>query len=153
MAVKKVFLRTAYNYDMDEVSTETGLCCEDPTLTQQQFAKECDINTIVEAYGLNGELPQTLRAPEYGDYSEITDYASALAAVKNAESNFMLLPAKLRARFENDPQQFLRFVHDDANYQEARDLGLLEVVENSVPVKVPGQPVNADAPVEAPKAS
>lgn len=147
--LREVFLRTAYNYDMDKVSDETGLKCEDPSLAQQQFTKECDINTIVEAYGLNGELPQVLRAPEYGDYSEVKDFASAMNAVRAAEANFMLLPAKLRARFENDPQQFLSFVQDDGNYQEARDLGLLEVIENSPPVKVEGLPVNQDAPKTA----
>lgn len=146
-------LRSHGSYDMDQVSEETGLRCEDPSLAQQQFAKECDINTIVEAYGLNGELPANLRAPEYGDYSNVTDFRSALEAVRSAEANFMLLPAKIRARFEHDPNKFLEFVHDDKNYQEARDLGLLEVIENSPPVKVEGLPVNSDAPLEASKAS
>lgn len=143
------FLRTAYNYDMDAASDESGLKCEDPSLAQQQFAEECDINNLVERYGLNGELPATVRAPEYNDYSEVGDFQSAMNAVNAARENFMQLPAKLRARFDNDPQRFLEFVHDDRNYQEARDLGLLQALVNPVPVAVAGQPVNADAPVKA----
>ena len=46
MANKAPFLRTPYNYDTVAASNESGLGCEDPTLTQQQFAEESDINTI-----------------------------------------------------------------------------------------------------------
>ena len=42
-----VFLRAFNNYDMGAVSDETGLRCEDASLTKQSFAEECDINTIV----------------------------------------------------------------------------------------------------------
>ena len=43
MKMKKVeipFLRTPFNYDRDLASEESGLKCEDPSLTQQQFKDE-----------------------------------------------------------------------------------------------------------------
>ena len=52
-----VFLRTPYNYDVDEVSAETGLACFDESLTQQQFKEESDINEIVRRFGLTGQTP------------------------------------------------------------------------------------------------
>lgn len=150
----KVFLRTAYNYDMDKASEESGLVCNDPSMAQQQFLEESDINTIVNRFGLNGELPDVLRAPSYGDYTEISDFHSAMNAVKSAEANFMQMPADIRARFLNDPQRFLEFVSDDSNYDEARKLGLLNVLTESPvsPVKVPDLPPSSDASPSAPKA-
>ena len=42
------FVRSPFNYDAMAVSNETGLSCPEDTLTQQNFAEECDINRIVE---------------------------------------------------------------------------------------------------------
>ena len=36
----------------------------------------------------------------------------------------MQLPAKARARFQNDPQQFMEFMNDEENIAEAIKLGL-----------------------------
>lgn len=142
--MKKVFVRNPYNYDMDEASNESGLKCEDVSLAQQQFVEESDINTIVERFGLNGELPSVLRAPTYGDYTGIGDFQSAMNAVLAAQANFMELPAKVRARFSNDPQQFLEFVQDEANRAEAEALGLLNVIpKGSAPVAVVPEPPKA----------
>ena len=53
MSKKIPFVRNPYNYDMDQVSQETGLKCEDPSLTQQHCRDECDINVIVERFWRN----------------------------------------------------------------------------------------------------
>src|SRR5262245_32664589 len=108
--MREVFLRSPYNYDMDLASLESGLECKDESLTQQQFAEESDINTIVERFGLSGELPSIVSLPSYGDFTGISDFQSAMNAVVAAEKSFMELPAKLRARFDNDPQKLLEFV-------------------------------------------
>lgn len=135
--VAKVFLRTEFNYDMHEASIESGLKCEDPSMAQRQFQEESDINVIVERFGLNGEMPASVTVPQYGDFSEVTDFQSAMNAVIVAKAQFMELPAKVRSRFDNDPQKLLEFVADDSNLDEARVLGLLKPV--------------VEAPVEPPK--
>lgn len=119
-----VFLRTPYNYDVDSVSQATGLACEDPTRTQQQFADEADINTIVERFNLTGQLPSDVRAPQYADFEGVFDFQSAMNAIRSAEESFMAMPAQVRARFVNDPQRFVEFCSDPANLDEARKLGL-----------------------------
>ena len=119
------FVRSPYNYDTDQASAESGLLCEDLSLAQQQFRDECDINMIVRRFGVTGELPTTAAMPSYGDFSGITDYREALDAVRAAEASFMALPARTRARFENDPQQLLEFLAVDANRPEAVELGLI----------------------------
>ena len=118
-------IRTRYNYDRDAVSRETGLATPEKTRTQQQFAKEVDINTIVERFGLTGQLPQNLKVPVSGDYTDtVNDYQTALNMVIAAEASFMELPAKVRARFNNDPQKLMEFVANKDNLEEARKLGI-----------------------------
>lgn len=119
------FMRNAYNYDMDEASLESGLNCPEKTLTQQHFAEEVNINTIVERFNLTGQMPQLQQLPEYADYEGIFDFQSAMNQIREAQETFMALPAKLRARFHNQPQEFLEFCADKENLDEARKLGIL----------------------------
>lgn len=131
---KSIFIRSPYNYDTDEVSNESGLVCPEPTMAQQQFRDEADINTIMERFGRTGELIAPVRMPEYGDFTGIGDYHSAMNAVIEAQSSFDALPAKVRARFDNDPGKFVEFCLDDNNRQEAVELGLVPAkVEPVVP--------------------
>lgn len=122
--MKQVFLRTPYNYDTNQVSDETGLKCEDPSLTQQQFKEEADINTIVDRFMKSGVMPTPVNMPQYVDYEGVFDFQSAMNVVRQADENFMRLDAKVRARFNNSPQEFLEFFADPANAEEAVRLGL-----------------------------
>lgn len=126
MAITPPFLRTPYNYDTDKASKESGLHCKDPSLAQQHFAEECDINTIVERFHLTGEVPQLQQLPSFDDYEGVFDFQTAMNTIRSSQETFMSLPAKLRARFHNDPQEFLEFCSDQDNHDEARKLGLLK---------------------------
>lgn len=127
MKMKKLempFLRTPYNYDRDLASEESGLKCEDDSLTQQQFKDEADINTIVDRFMKSGVLPTPANMPQYVDYEGVFDFQTAMNAVRQADENFMRMDAKTRARFNNSPQEFLQFFADPANTDEAIRLGL-----------------------------
>lgn len=130
------FFRTAYNYDRDAVSHDTGFVSSEPTMAQQQFKDECDINTILERFAITGVLPENPLPPHYGDFSGIGDYHSALNRVIAAQDAFDALPATIRARFENDPAQLISFLEDENNRSEAVSLGLV-VEPEPVPVVVP----------------
>lgn len=121
----KVILRSMFNYDVDEASVETGLACQDLSLAQQQFRDECDINVILERFNVTGRLPVVPLAPEFGDFTGVSDYQSALHAVMAAEESFDQLPARVRERFANDPAAFVDFCLDESNRDEMRQLGLL----------------------------
>jgi phage internal scaffolding protein len=140
----KVFVRNPYNYDMALVSQETGLECKDPSLAQQHMKNECDINIIVERFGVTGQLPQTPLEPSYGDFSGVTDYHTALNAIRASDEAFMALPAKIRARFDHDPNALLNFLQNEENRDEAIQIGLID-----------GQPVVEPivSAVETPKES
>jgi phage internal scaffolding protein len=125
--IGEVFVRTRYNYDRNAASDAAALICvPEESRTQQQFAEECDINTIVKRFGLTGELPENFRVPQSGDFTNIGDFHSAMNAVRSAEEAFMDMPAELRARFGYDPQKLMDFVHDSKNRDEAIKLGLVE---------------------------
>lgn len=125
MKVETVFLRTPFNYDRDAASDDSGLMCSDPSLAQQQFREDSDINTIVKRFNLSGELPSGVSAPQYGDFTAVTDYHTALNAVIAADNAFMAMPAHVRAKFDNDAGAFVDFVSNPDNRKEAEELGLV----------------------------
>jgi phage internal scaffolding protein len=129
---KAIFLRTMYNYDTDAASNESGLACEEPTLAQQHFKDECDINTILEKFSITGILPEAPLSPRYGDFSGISDYHTAMNRVLAVKDEFESLPAQIRARFNNDPTELIEFLNDDNNRPEAEELGLVEKVAAEV---------------------
>lgn len=143
-----VFLRAPHNYDVDEASVASGFECVEPTVTQQHFADEADINTIVRRFRLTGELPVGQAVPTYADFEDAVDYHQALNQMRAAEEAFMSLPAEVRARFENDPGQLVAFVSDEANRSEAEGLGL--VVRQAGGSPSGGAAAPAGAPAQSP---
>lgn len=139
----EMFLRTPYNYDMDAASNESGLACEEPSLAQQHFKDECDINTILERFNVTGMLPDAPLSPRYGDFSGIGDYHSAMNRVIAARNEFAALPAQIRARFDNDPAKLIEFIEDESNRSEAEELGLIEKAAAEVVEAAPVTPEKA----------
>lgn len=120
------FLRSYNNYDADAVSRETSISFEDvESMTRQEFREECDINTIVRQFGLTGKMPEFPHPAEYGDFSDVHDYQSALNALIAADSAFMEFPAEVRGRFEHNPQKLMEFLAVKENRAEAQKLGLI----------------------------
>jgi len=135
MKIKEPFIRNPYNYDTNAASDESGLRCEDATRTQQHFKDETDINNILRQFNITGQLPTKPMSPRYGDFTGIGDYHAALNQVIAAEGEFMTLPAQLRARFDNDPQELIEFLNNPENKDEAVKLGLVKNTEASAPME------------------
>lgn len=99
--------------------------------TIQSDMQGADINVIMSKYEKTGVLVDDLgnvRTPMYGDFTEVKDYHSLLCSIRRVETAFGLLPAKVRNRFDNDPQKLIDFLEDPKNLQESIDLGLREKV-------------------------
>lgn len=125
MPVKKVFVRSAYNYDTRAASAACALVCPEPTRTQIHQAAEADINTIVRNFGVTGKLPVVPVPPSYGDFDlGVHDYRSALDLIRAADDSFKKLDAEVRKRFDHDPAKFLEFCSDPNNIAEMRKMGL-----------------------------
>lgn len=118
-----------------------------PGKTRQSEKAACDINKIVGRFRKTGILPAGVRQGIYADVSTVTDYREALDRVMVADKAFMMLPAAMRAKFANDPAEFLDFCSNPANRDELVELGLVpkeESVPAPKPVEKPEQP--ADSP-------
>ncbi|WP_445712128.1 MULTISPECIES: hypothetical protein [Pseudomonadati] len=129
-----MFIRNPYNYDTNLASEESALYCEDGSRAKQSFKEECDINTIVKRFSVTGQVPVSPLQPQYGDFSGVFDYQTALNAVIAAQESFSALPATLRNRFANDPAAFVDFCSDESNREEMIRLGL--VIEKATEVAV-----------------
>lgn len=95
-------------------------------MTDPSYGDECDINRILARYQQGQPLPISTRIGRYGDFAEAPDFMRAQEIIRTATEQFDSLPSSVRTRFENRPEKFLDFVHDPANLQEARKLGLLK---------------------------
>ena len=138
-----VGFRSAYDGVEKVASNETCQMFKEKGRTQQNFVKECDINTLMAQYEKNGIIDHFNRYKgEYADVTGTLDFHAAQNAVIAAGEAFMSLPARVRAKFANDPGAFLAFVEDSANEDEMRELGLLP----------PAKPDAGDEPAAAPKA-
>lgn len=103
--------------------------------THQSFKSECDVNNIMAKYRRTGVLTHlSSKTPQYGDFTNVSDYQSALLAVQDATDSFMSLPAQLRAKFDNDPAAFLAFAEKPENANFLVDLGLSPKIEDT-PIK------------------
>lgn len=108
------------------IKAKTAIHCTDDSLTVQADAKATDINLIMKNYHRTGQLPPVQRLPSYGDFDSISDFREALHVVRDAEAQFMMLPAEVRARFDNDAVKFVEFCDDDRNHLELLDMGVLD---------------------------
>lgn len=126
----RIFVRSAFNFDTDLVSLQTGLSCPEETLTQQNTAEETDINYIVATFTRTGILPQAQILPTYGDFSGVSDYREALELIQEADNAFNALPADVRAHFDNNPALYLDFVENGSDVDLASKLGIIDQMPN-----------------------
>lgn len=138
-----MFIRAAYSFDADGNSMMHGIADTGESLTHQSFKDECDINRILRDFSVTGRLPDNVRVPSYGDFSEAMDFKACMNVIREAEESFAAMPSDVRERFANDPGKFLAFVHDEKNYDEAVKLGISvrPPAPPPGPVEGPGGPV------------
>lgn len=104
---------------------------EKPSLTKQSFRDECDVNVLMKRFrNVHGvdflNRYQGYLNGQFGDFSSVVDYRTALDQISEARGYFEALPAKVRSRFSNDPAEFLDFVQNPENRDELISMGLIE---------------------------
>jgi len=110
--------------------------------TKQSFAKECDINNIMKRYEKDGIVNHFNKyGGMYGDFTGITDYASAVERIERMQEDFMRLPASVRERFANDPGQLVSAA------EQLSEEDFMRMTTDAVAVEVP--PVVPAVPVVA----
>jgi len=97
----------------------------EPSLTQQQFKDDCDVNVIMDRFLKTGEVTHLNSNPGvYADLTGIGDYTDMLMRVKAAESAFSQLPHQIKTKFEQDPSKLIAYLEDPKNLEESYALGL-----------------------------
>lgn len=120
------------------------------SMTKQSFKEECDINRLMAKYEKTGVLDHVnKRPPEYGNFVGVVSYQDSLNIVLEAREIFAGLPARIRDRFGNDPAQYLAFIDDPKNKDEAIKLGMIM----PPPADPPPQKVEIVNPASPPSSS
>ena len=98
-----------------------------PSKTNPDFAKEADINNIIDRFTKTGQLTHVAKTPMvYADQTQLPqDLQSAIHYVKYAEKTFNKLNKKLQNRFQN-PEQLAQYLEDPKNLEEAETLGIIQ---------------------------
>lgn len=128
-----------------------GVSFKQPSLAKQAFKDECDINNIMKRFERDGILNHFNQyGGQYGDFTDAPDYHDAMNKITAANEMFLTLPAAIRARFSNDPGEFLAFVDKPENANALIEMGLARPNPGNPPAPPPAPepppPPRAPAP-------
>lgn len=124
-----------HQYDLDDehrAGDATITHFDDPSLTNQQFTADVNLNVMMKRMGVtDGAIPPGLFDPAlFGDFTEApSDLTDAFARIRAAEDLFQQLPAEIRSKFQHNPAAMLTYLNDPANHAEAIELGLLHTTK------------------------
>lgn len=121
-----------------------GLEFHEPSLTQQQFKDECEIESLLKAHNLSqvmGIMNNHGQQPLYGDVSEIPDFHSSQNHVARATEYFEALPSNVRSRFNNSLAEFLTTLNDPGAREALTEMGVLKKAADNVADMAGEQPV------------
>lgn len=100
---------------------------EGQSMTIQSDAKKSDIKFILAQYRQVGIVENLNQAEaQFRDISEFEDFGAAMLHAKQAESEFMLLPSKVREIFNHDVGQWLDTAHDPEKRDALIEAGIIE---------------------------
>ncbi len=120
--------------------------------TKQSMREESDINIIMARYEKTGLIEHVNKyGGQYADMPDDVEFHSAMNLVTEAQQTFADLPAGMRDRFRNDPEEFLEFLSNPENRDEMVELGFLPPPAPE-PV-VEEKPLDPGAPAPASPAS
>nr|QJB19135.1 MAG: internal scaffolding protein [Microvirus sp.] len=140
------FYRPHTHHGFDNCDPNTGEIL--PSMTKQSEMDACDIHNILKQHspaGLAQLIAENTARGQYVDLPDELDYQTALNTVLEGQTAFATLPAKTRERFHNNPAEFLEFMADPGNQDEAIALGL---ATDSRPLPSPVQRVEVVNPPE-----
>ena len=124
--------------------TRQGFETTGESLTQQSHAQAADVRNIIKQYDRTGLIANVNKGiAQYGDYSEINEYAEYCNMVRQADESFATIPSNIRQQFNNDAGLFFEFVTNPKNKEKMIEMGLAkapEIVEETKPKSDPAPP-------------
>lgn len=117
--------------------------------TKTSMQEECNINNIMAKY-LSTGLTEFVnnRSPQYGDASGL-DFRTAMQTVAKTTELFSEMPANVRKDFNNSPGEFLDYVNDPQNREEAIKRGLIPSGDRRAPEPRTDRTRGSDTPSAA----
>lgn len=115
-----------------------GQIFTEPSLTQQKFKHQTDVNSIMRKVRKGAVLPPPSELI-VGDFSDVADLHTILERTNKVKDAFMRLPPETRNQFRNDPQRFIKYMSDPEKTEEQIKLGLRvkpEEIKEPEPEKV-----------------
>lgn len=107
------------------------------TQTVQSEKDNCCIHNIIKRAQHTGFMPVHQKPNIGGNYIYTEDFQSAMNTVVAGQRAFDELPSKIRKDFDNDPVEFLKFVHDPKNEQKLVEMGLVNAKPDPKPEPIP----------------
>lgn len=147
----KLKINSRYNYPQ-----AAGITFTDKTRTQQQFARETDINEIVKRAIATGDTTAFTpdQRAEFYDCTSFDDYQSSVNFLNDINDDFYTLPADVRREFGDDPAKYIQFVVNPDNLDRCVELGILQSSGKepaSTPATAPEPPPAGPAEQNLPK--
>lgn len=135
-----------------ELRRRVSFAVQGESRVKQAFKDECDINRIMAKYQKTGLIDHVRENKgNYEDYTNVPEsYHEACTQVIAAEEMFMTIPSSIRAKFANDPGQFLAFVEDEKNYDALVEMGLTIKPSTLIPQEAPKEASEAPQAVPSP---
>ena len=109
-----------------ELRRDVSIDCSSPILTDQSYAKACDINVIMANYAKTGLLPNfPEKQPIFIDNTTIPNLMEAFNISNKAIEMFFDLPADVRKLMDNDPANLELFISNPENADILAKNGLI----------------------------
>lgn len=105
--------------------------CEGKSLTQGEFAKELDVNYLIEKHVRTGQPFPTATPDMFADVSDAATFQQAQDAIVRARNAWMSVPAKTRRYFGDNINTFLEALRDPEQVEDLVRLGVMEKVQNA----------------------
>lgn len=132
-----MFIR--YDQDGKQIRRKVVLdCSNDDPIVEQSHKNEVNINNIIKRHGMD-LIAKTalLQTPEY-TFDELpnNDFQEAMLIVTKAQETFEAMPSQLRKQFNNNPAEFMDFIHNPDNQDKMVDMGLAQRPDPVQPIQV-----------------
>jgi len=105
---------------------------ENPARVKQEFLQDTDLNRVMGKY--KGPLPSGYldAKAQFGDFSQVPDFATMQEKVIAAHELFAALPATVRKIYGNDPGEFIAATQTPEGIKTLQALGLGKSSEDSL---------------------
>lgn len=112
----------------------------EPTITQQHFAAECNINQIIARFNKTGVLGDGKPTPpSYADVSLFGDFRESQEKIQKGKAAFAAMPVEVRRLAGGDPSRLWDVLVNPENRQILENAGVLNPRKPPVPDNPDGQ--------------